>query len=250
MISKDFGLKFFRQNLIAFLIGTFYRPPTSSDYAVQDFMPILESCLQRAAAKGKEVIVTGDLNCDLLAKQTSLKECKQLKVMLKTENLSHFITKPTRITKHSKTLLDVIIANSPANIRNSGVLSLSLSDHEMVYCIRKLNWVKAPPEVKVFWNYAKYDPTMFSDDLKSVDWNIDRDPSGINERQDCVDELWSDFKAKFVAVADRHAPLIQKKVRGIDNCPWMTGKIKKDIRQRDYRAIYGMIDGSRNTIFS
>ena len=154
--------------------------------------------------------------------------------MLKTENLSQFITKPTHITKHSKTLLDVIITNSPANIRDSWVLSLSLSNHEMVYCIRKLNWMKAPPEVKVFRNYAKYDPTMFSDDLKSVDWNIDQDPSGINERQDCVDELWSDFKAKFVAVADRHAPLIPKKVRSIDNCPWMTGKIKKDIHQRDY----------------
>ena len=85
-------------------------------------MPILESCLQRAAAKSKEVIVTGDLNCDLLAKKTSLKECKQLKVMLKTENLSQFITKPTRITKHSKTLLDVIITNSPANIRDFRVL--------------------------------------------------------------------------------------------------------------------------------
>ena len=56
----------------------------------------------------------------------------------------------------------------------------------MVYCIRKLNWMKALPEVKDFRNYAKYNPTMFSDDLKSVDWNIDRDPSGINERQDCL----------------------------------------------------------------
>ena len=35
-------------------------------------------------------------------------------------------------------------------------------------------------------------------------------------------------------MADRHAPLIQKQVRGVDNCPWMTGQIKKDIRQRDY----------------
>ena len=35
-------------------------------------------------------------------------------------------------------------------------------------------------------------------------------------------------------VADRHTPLIQKRVRGVDNCPWMTGQIKKDIRQRDY----------------
>ena len=35
-------------------------------------------------------------------------------------------------------------------------------------------------------------------------------------------------------MADRHAPLIQKRVRGVDNCPWMTGQIKKDIRQRGY----------------
>jgi len=31
-----------------------------------------------------------------------------------------------------------------------------------------------------------------------------------------------------------HAPLIQKRVRGVDNFPWMTGQIKKDICQRDY----------------
>ena len=104
-----------------------------------------------------------------------------------------------------------------------------------IKCTQKKN-PKPKPKLGAFGpsNYAKYDPTMFSDDLKSVDWNIDRDPSGINERQDCVDELWSDFKAKFVAAANRHALLIQKKVRGIDNCPWMTGKIKKDIRQSDY----------------
>ena len=50
----------------------------------------------------------------------------------------------------------------------------------------------------------------------------------------CVDKPWLNFKSAFLKVADRHAPLIQKRVRGVDNCPWMTGQIKKDIRQRDY----------------
>ena len=49
-----------------------------------------------------------------------------------------------------------------------------------------------------------------------------------------MDELWTVFETKFLEVADRHCPLIQKKVRGMDNCPWMTGNIKKDIPQRDY----------------
>ena len=55
-----------------------------------------------------------------------------------------------------------------------------------------------------------------------------------NESVICVDKLWLNFKSAFLKVADRHVPLIQKRVRGVDNCPWMTGQIKKDIRQRDY----------------
>ena len=48
------------------------------------------------------------------------------------------------------------------------------------------------------------------------------------------DEIWTVFETKFLEVADRHALLIQKKVCDMENCPWMTGNIKKDIRQRDY----------------
>ena len=35
-------------------------------------MSILESGLQQAAARGKEVIILGDLNCDLLAKLSGM----------------------------------------------------------------------------------------------------------------------------------------------------------------------------------
>ena len=50
----------------------------------------------------------------------------------------------------------------------------------------------------------------------------------------CVDNAWSRFKALFLKVADRHAPFIQKRVRGLDNCPWITGQIKREIRHRDF----------------
>ena len=59
------------------------------------------------------------------------------------ENFTQLINQPTRITQYSKTLLDIIITNYPHNIRECGVLSLRLSDHDMVFCIRKLNWMKA-----------------------------------------------------------------------------------------------------------
>ena len=38
----------------------------------------------------------------------------------------------------------------------------------------------------------------------------------------------------MVTVADCHAPVIQKRVRGVDNCPWLNRSIKVNMRQRDY----------------
>ena len=40
----------------------------------------------------------------------------------------------------------------------------------------------------------------------------------------------------FLSTASNHAPLIEKRSRGID-CPWMNGKIKKTIRERDHCLI-------------
>lgn len=201
----------------SFLVGTFYRPPTSSNHSVKDLMPVLEDTLQAATATGKEVIITGDLNCDLSAKRSLPTECKQLKSLLKAENLTQLIKQPTRITQDSSTLLDVIITNCPQIVSESGVLSMSLSDHDMVYCIRKLNWMKAPSQTKIFRNYANYDQAEFCQDLKDVDWDIVENPEGPADGDDrCVDDLWSSFKSKFDKVADRHAPLIHKRVCGLN----------------------------------
>ena len=143
--------------------------------------------LSNAAARLKD-------NPNLLPKRTTESDCKQLKALLRHENLTQLINQPTRITQDSKTLLDIIITNSPHNIRESGVLSLSLSDHDMVFCIRKLNWMKAPPETKIFRNYAKYDPAKFCEDLRGVSWDGDQDSSGTtNVDGFCVDKLWLNF---------------------------------------------------------
>ena len=49
-----------------------------------------------------------------------------------------------------------------------------------------------------------------------------------------VDQRWDDFKSAFVSVADRHAPIIQRRVRWIDNSPWLNKEIKSVMRQQDY----------------
>ena len=84
-------------------------------------MFILESGLQQAAARRKEVIILGDLNCDLLAKRNNTSvECRQLKGLLRSENFTQLIHQPTPITRDSQTLLDIIATNASHNIKESG----------------------------------------------------------------------------------------------------------------------------------
>lgn len=223
----------------AFLVGTFYRPPNSSNHHNKDFMKKMDNILELAVAEGREIILNGDFNCDLMINHKSNHESKQLKTIFRIQHFIQLIKEPTRIDRNSKTLLDLIATNCPQNIKCSGVISYNLSDHELVYCVRKLNGkiTDASVQFKTFRNYAKYDSTKFCEDLKKIDWKLQNDSASRDSGNefDSVDGQWQYFKLNFLAVSDKHAPFIQKKIRSINNCPWMNTDIKKIIRERDYQ---------------
>ena len=52
--------------------------------------------------------------------------------------MSQLINEPTRITKSSSTLIDVILSSHPHNISLAKVIQLGISDHFMVGCVRKM----------------------------------------------------------------------------------------------------------------
>ena len=211
----------------SFLIGTFYRPDRTSSYYDKDFIFKLNNILDTATAKNQEILLCGDFNCCFLHAKRGDPDCKQLKSLFRCFDLKQLITKPTRINKDTKSLIELIAISHPQNIRDHGVITSHLSDHELVYCVCKINWRKAPSQIKIFRNYTNYDSIKFCADLRGVDWSI---PNG---QAASVENQWSEFKTSFISVADQHAPVVQKRVRGIDNCPWLNKQIKSFMRQRD-----------------
>ena len=153
-------------------------------------MTKLDNILACAAVEEKETILTGDFNCCLMSSKRNSPEIKQLKSLFKSTSFKQLIASPTRMVKDSASLIDLIATNCPQNIRNFGVVSLHLSEHELVYCIRKLNWKKAPAQMKTFRNYANYRSSEFHRDLASIDWNL----KSIDGQTASVDELWDHFK--------------------------------------------------------
>ena len=120
------------------LFGTFCRPPSHTDF-MNPFRDVLES----ASSENKEIIVTGDLNCDFLVKSCS-KETKTTKGIFRKFGLTQMIDKASRTAKESSTLLDLFASNSPRNITFTNAVASSLSDHDMLIAVRKINACKLP----------------------------------------------------------------------------------------------------------
>ena len=59
-------IEVFIQDSKSFLIGIIYRPPDSSQYTDKDFTTKFTSMLETSVCENKEVILTGDLDCNYL----------------------------------------------------------------------------------------------------------------------------------------------------------------------------------------
>ena len=191
-------------------------------------MSAFSDTTETLSVENKEVLLLGDFNCDFSAKKTTQPDCKQMKCLFKSLN------SPTRITTESSTLTDLIATNNPHNIRSSGVLSSGLSDHELVYCVRKLNWMRFPYEMKTFRNYVNYDQHKFCKDPSDVDWESvvkTKESSGNVNGSSIVNDRWTSFKGSFVSIVDKHAPLITKKARGF-TCPWINRSIHITVKHQ------------------
>ena len=78
--------------------------------------------------KKYEVSILGDMNIDFL-KCNSLSLTEDYLEMLYTNNMLPEITKPTRITSHTATLIDHICTDSFNQQTVPGIATLDISDH-------------------------------------------------------------------------------------------------------------------------
>ena len=119
-----------------FLVATVYRPPSASS----EFFDHFEKLIKATDDENKEIYVLGDLNCDILkADEDSNFPTKKIKSLYELYQLSQLIDKPTRITMTTKSLIDHIVTNAPEKISNTGVIHTGISDHSLIFAIRKIS---------------------------------------------------------------------------------------------------------------
>ena len=102
------------------MVSTWYRPPDSPTSHFSEF----EKMIGLMDAENLESFLLGDLNIDCLSTNNSPNRDKITEIF-DIYGLEQMINEPTRITD-----------KSPANVVNSGVLHLSISDHSLVYMVQ------------------------------------------------------------------------------------------------------------------
>ena len=106
-----------------------------------------------------ELVVLGDFNVDFISRSSSRTNLKRL---MNLHNLTQLVKNPTRVTVEKESTIDLIFVNNKYRIVNNGVLSMSLSDHSLVYCIIKAGLPKAPSRVIEYRSYKLYDKNFFA----------------------------------------------------------------------------------------
>ena len=144
--------------------------------------------------ENKETILLGDMNADYLQQSKD----KNIKRIISTNDLKQVIEKPTRVTKDSSTLIDIIATSHEQNILKTITYANSISDHYLVGMIMKKNNRKFKSRTIYTRNYAKYNEANYKSDLRNIDSKNVMQESDVYFQMDT-------FKSLLKSIIDKHA---------------------------------------------
>ena len=197
------------------LIGSIYRPPnTSSDIFTNTLRATLE---QRT--KTQNIIIGLDHNLDLLKCEVH-KPTQTFMEMLYDSNITPTITKPTRITTSSATLIDNILVNVEltGNI-SSGIIREHISDHLPCYNVISGFQTTKKPLLQVTSRDLR------PKNIKALKRRLESEPNLLlPQHENSVDSQFEEFHEKLLAEIDHFLPKRTRKInpRSVRREPWVS----------------------------
>ena len=204
----------------AFLVGTFYRPPS----AKKECNDKIRINIERAGLDNKQMYFTGDFNIDYNSTGSNL-----IKDIEDLYGVSQIVTSSTRVTPTSATCIDLILTTNPENHRVTEPFKIGLSDHYMVFTSLslKIKGKNINHKYTTFRSYKNFNESAFINEVKKTFMNI--------HLHDCnMNDAWIKWKNKFLEISNKFAPIKRMRVKNRNN-PWMDNEILEKMYERDYK---------------
>ena len=133
------------------------------------------------------------------------------------------ITKPTRVTDKTATVIDHIIINDTAHSILPCVIPTSLMDHYAIMCkISKIEKLRKKLPISLYRNKKKFCPEAFSDNLDRKLGNLISNNFSLN--RDNFNKTFDQLINLIAKIIDKHAPLqrLSRKQKKLASKPWIT----------------------------
>ena len=220
-ILENLCLEMRKPNSKPFVIVTWYRSPNSPN----EVFSSLENLIGRLDSENVEFYLMGDMNWNT----ASMSDTNYLLLsdITNLRGLHQLINEPTRVTDTTSTLIDLIYTNYPDKVVCSGVCHVSISDHSLVNAYRKLSIAAVFKRHNTinYRTFKNFNRDHFRNDIASQNWDV------LDNFQD-PDDMWREWKIKFLNAVNTHTPLRTKRVRS-KGFPWITSELKKRMHERD-----------------
>jgi exonuclease III len=204
-----------RKPIIVILI---YHPPNN---CAKQFILSLQSLLLNVENDKVDFTIIGDLNVNLLVSDV---HSRSLTSTVSSYGLTQLISEPTRVTIHGNTLLNPIFVSFPKKVRQSGVFSLTNSDHRFVFCV--IGKVKAtiPSEIVSFRSYEELDWEKMTEEIGKTDWD-QLSSMNVNGQLEYIEKSVLD-------VINQLCPVKRRRIKGI-SADWITVEVLLSIKNRN-----------------
>ncbi len=189
-------------------IVSLYRPaaghPSLSPIIQYDhFLELFTNLLASLLDSYPEVYLFGDFNINVL-KYTSCEQAREFIDLLFSFGLLQTVTKPTRCTLSSATLIDHVIATPKSSIFETAIITNKISDHfPIIHFLDSPNHRPAHKTV-VSRDFSEANCRRFKELLHGFSWN------SIRESTD-PQEAFSLFNNTFLSLYESHFPEVSTK---------------------------------------
>ena len=205
------------------VIGMIYRPPNQDIYK---FNESLAEILQILKQENKLIYLMGDFNINLLDLERHLPSSEYLD-SLYSYSLFPLITKPTRITHSTSTLIDNIFLNDISLINTiNGILFSEISDHFPIFTVVSNALLVNKTTVRKGRIFSSSNMKKFKDDLRSRNWN---------EVMNCSNGpvAFDLFYKNYCDHYDRSFPIQTIKSNYSNKKPWLSQGLKNSIKRKN-----------------
>ena len=186
-----------------------------------------------------DIFLAGDWNVDLL-RVNEITKVSDFYNAFVSNGLLPFITRPTRITATTATLIDNIFSNCVSKQYKSYIICDDISDHfpTLVVIDCKTTNIDYDFDIPKDLNirlYNKHNLDMFKTKLYQIDWNVFSVGSTAAGVKHDTNFLYNLFATTFENIFNESFPLTQKHVKNKNKnkyCPWLTPSLMKCCRKK------------------